>query len=55
VLRQFPIEAGVSPDFEVDEGRSSAAASRSQWPRWLDRELGPARGGPKQWQDCCGR
>ena len=41
VLRQFPIEAGVSPDFEVDDGTVFRRRFEDQWPRWLDRELGP--------------
>jgi len=51
VLRQFPIEAGVSPDFEVDEGTIFRRRFEDQWPRWLDRELGPDARRPKQWRD----
>lgn len=39
ILRQFPIEAGVPPDFEEDEGGLSASLFREIWPRWFRRNL----------------
>src|SRR5213078_3611669 len=51
ILRQFPVEAGVSPDVEVDEGPVFARRFEEAWPRWLDRELGPSARRPKQWME----
>jgi ATP-dependent helicase/nuclease subunit A len=51
VLRQFPIEAGVAPDFEVDEGAVFRRRFEEAWPRWLDREIGPGARRPRVWQD----
>jgi ATP-dependent helicase/nuclease subunit A len=51
ILRQFPVEAGVSPDVEVDEGPVFARRFEEAWPRWLDRELGPGAKRPKQWME----
>ncbi len=49
VLRQFPVEAGVAPDFKVDEGQAFRRLFEEKWPLWLDRELGPAARRPRQW------
>ncbi len=51
ILRQFPIEAGVSPDVEVDEGPVFRRRFEEAWPRWLDREIGPGARRPKQWKE----
>jgi ATP-dependent helicase/nuclease subunit A len=51
ILRQFPIEAGVSPDVEIDEGAVFDRRFKEAWPRWLDRELGPGARRPKQWME----
>jgi ATP-dependent helicase/nuclease subunit A len=51
ILRQFPVEAGVAPDVEVDEGPVFDRRFEEAWPRWLDRELGPAARRPKQWME----
>ena len=50
VLRQFPVEAGVAPDFQVDEGQAFRRLFDVAWPRWLDRELGPDARRPRQWR-----
>ena len=50
ILRQFPLEAGVSPDFEVDEGVVFRRRFEEAWPKWLDRELGPGARRPKRWK-----
>jgi ATP-dependent helicase/nuclease subunit A len=49
VLRQFPVEAGVAPDFEVDEGAAFRRLFDRAWPRWLDGELGPGSRRGKRW------
>ena len=51
VLRQFPVEAGVAPDFQVDEGQAFRRLFDEAWPRWLDRELGPDARRPRQWRE----
>jgi ATP-dependent helicase/nuclease subunit A len=40
LLRQYPLEAGVAPEFQEDDGREAAALFRDRWPRWLEGELG---------------
>ena len=51
LLRQYPIEAGVSPDFEVDDGGVFRQRFEEAWPRWLDEELGPGARRPRPWQE----
>jgi ATP-dependent helicase/nuclease subunit A len=51
VLRQFPVEAGVAPDFEVDEGTIFRRRFEEAWPKWLDRELGPEARRPRRWKE----
>ncbi len=51
VLRQFPVEAGVAPDFQVDEGTVFRRRFDEAWPRWLDRELGPGARRPRIWKE----
>jgi ATP-dependent helicase/nuclease subunit A len=55
VLRQFPIEAGVVPDFKVDEGEAFRRLFERAWPRWLDRELGADSPRPRTWREVLGR
>jgi len=40
VLRLYPVEAGVDPGFEPDEGVGFAGHFQREWERWLDDELG---------------
>lgn len=42
VLRLHPIEAGVDPSFEVDDGTAFEELFAAQWALWLDDELGAA-------------
>jgi len=51
LLREFPLEAGVAPDVEVDEGTIFRRRFEEAWPRWLDRELGPNARRPKAWKE----
>src|SRR5206468_10070043 len=39
LLRQYPLEGGVSPAFEEDDGMRAAAIFRDLWPRWLNGRL----------------
>ena len=46
VLRLFPVEAGVDPSFQEDDGTQFTAHFYREWTRWLDDELattGPHR------------
>ncbi|MEK6605622.1 MAG: UvrD-helicase domain-containing protein, partial [Nitrospirota bacterium] len=40
VLRLYPVEAGVDPGFEPDEGVGFEEHFQREWERWLDDELG---------------
>jgi len=40
VLRLFPVEAGVDPSFQEDDGTQFDAHFQREWTRWLDHELG---------------
>ncbi len=51
VLRRYPIEAGLRPDFEVDDGEAFDRMFERAWPRFLDRELGPEARRPRLWQE----
>ena len=42
VLRQYPLEGGVSPAFEEDDGTRAAVLFRDLWPRWLNARLADA-------------
>jgi len=39
LLRQYPIEAGISPTFVEDEGGAEASLFRELWSPWLDARL----------------
>jgi ATP-dependent helicase/nuclease subunit A len=39
LLRQYPLEARVSPSFTEDDGSAHAALFRELWPRWFDESL----------------
>ena len=51
ILREFPLEAGVAPDVEVDDGTIFRRRFDAAWPKWLDRELGPAARRPRLWKE----
>jgi ATP-dependent helicase/nuclease subunit A len=40
VLRLFPVEAGVDPSFQEDDGTQFEAHFHREWSQWLDHELG---------------
>ncbi len=42
LLRLYPVEAGVDPRFEPDEGVGFDEHFQREWERWLDDELGAA-------------
>ena len=41
LLRAFPVEAGVDPDFRVDTGEQAEVFCREHWERFVESELGP--------------
>ncbi|MEE8411216.1 MAG: UvrD-helicase domain-containing protein, partial [Acidobacteriota bacterium] len=41
LLRAFPVEARVDPDFRVDTGEQAALLCRAHWDRFVEAELGP--------------
>ncbi|RMH06257.1 MAG: hypothetical protein D6704_07695, partial [Nitrospirae bacterium] len=43
VLRLYPLEAGVAPGFQEDDGSLFADYFNHEWELWLDEELGSAR------------
>ncbi|HEX7902096.1 MAG TPA: UvrD-helicase domain-containing protein [Planctomycetota bacterium] len=51
VLRRYPIEAGVRPDFEVDEGEAFRRLFARAWAGFLDAELGTSARRPRVWQE----
>ncbi|MFA6002965.1 MAG: UvrD-helicase domain-containing protein [Elusimicrobiota bacterium] len=42
LLRLYPLQAGVDPNFRVDEGPEFDALFSEEWAKWLDLELGEA-------------
>lgn len=40
LLREYPVEAGLDPGFQVDQGERFDDLFAREWPRWLDTELG---------------
>ena len=51
VLRLFPIEAGVDPSFQEDDGTQFEAHFHREWTEWLDWELGTASPHRDQWRN----
>lgn len=41
VLRLYPVESGVDPMFQEDEGEVFRAIFDREWSVWMDQELGP--------------
>lgn len=51
LLRLYPLEAGLSPGFRVDNGEAFEALFREEWARWLEEELVPGRPSESRWRD----
>ncbi|HNC74234.1 MAG TPA: UvrD-helicase domain-containing protein, partial [Elusimicrobiota bacterium] len=51
ILRLYPLEAGLSPGFRVDNGEAFEALFREEWARWLEEELVPGRPSESRWRD----
>jgi len=41
LLRMFPVEGRVDPNFRVDTGEQATLLARSHWDRFVENELGP--------------
>ena len=50
LLRLHPIESGVDPDFQEDDGLRFEEHFLEQWEIWLDRELGPHGRDHERWR-----
>ncbi|MGE5306265.1 MAG: UvrD-helicase domain-containing protein [Alphaproteobacteria bacterium] len=50
LLRLYPLEAGVDPQFGEDEGPEFERAFAEQWSLWLDEELTLAAGRADDWR-----
>ena len=42
LLRLYPVEAGVDPSFEEDEGENFHDHFDGEWKQWVERELSPS-------------
>ena len=50
LLRLYPIEAGVDPQFREDEGSEFDRLFDEQWDAWLDQELALASPRAEDWR-----
>ncbi|MGH7824218.1 MAG: UvrD-helicase domain-containing protein [Candidatus Binatia bacterium] len=55
LLRLYPVEAGVDPQFKEDDGSIFKEHFDEQWSIWLDRELGRQGGRHQTWKRVLGR
>lgn len=49
VLRLYPVEAGLDPEFSVDMGEDFAELFEDEWLRWLSVELGESAPRKEAW------
>lgn len=49
LLRLYPLEAGVDPSFEVDEGLYENIIFDHEWHKWLETELSSSSPNSAQW------
>jgi len=51
LLRLYPLESGVDPNFQTDDGELRFEEHfHGQWELWLDRELGPGGSSHERWR-----
>ena len=50
LIRTYPIEAGVDPRFEADDGRGFEQHFDRDWQQWLNVELGPRGSQHESWK-----
>ena len=55
LLRSYPEEAGVDPDFSVDAGEQAEITRRDVWEAFLAQELGAGAGRVELWRDLLSR
>jgi len=51
VLRLYPLESGVDPHFQEDDGTKFSEIFSEAWDRWLDEALGDQRLNDAQWRE----
>jgi len=54
LLRRFPVESGVDPDFSVDAGEQAEITRRDVWESFLAQQLGPNAERIELWRDLLG-
>ncbi|WP_458401856.1 UvrD-helicase domain-containing protein [Candidatus Avelusimicrobium sp.] len=51
ILRAYPLEAGLTPNAEIDKGPRGNAIFETQWNHFLDKELGENAPRPQEWKE----
>ena len=51
ILRSYPLEAGLSPNAEIDRGSRAKAIFEEEWNRFLDQELGLEAARAQTWKE----
>lgn len=51
ILKTFPLEAGLSPQAEIDAGPKAARLFQARWNAFLDEELGPQAARANLWKE----
>ncbi len=51
ILRLYPLEAGIDPDFEEDDGSGFESHFEDEWEEWLDKELSSDSRCREEWKD----
>lgn len=55
ILRAYPLEAGLTPNAEIDKGARGAHIFEEEWTRFLDAELGENAPRPQAWKEALAR
>lgn len=55
ILRMYPLEAGLTPQAEIDKGTRAQRIFDAQWYRFLDRELAAQAPRAAQWKEVLSR
>lgn len=50
LLRLYPLESCVSPDFQEDDGSKFSRLFETEWRKWLERELGSSGAHHQEWK-----
>lgn len=54
ILKKYPLQAGLTPNAEIDKGLKAARLFDAAWNRFLDAELGVSAPRPQAWKDALG-